>query len=138
MGLVIDTSALVALERAEIGWDDALSRLGDEPVALPAIVYAELLVGVHLAGSPVRARERRAKIAALATRVPIVEFDAEVAERWADLFADLRRKGRLIPANDLAVAATARRLEFGVLVGPRDEAHFRTVPNLRVVLLSRR
>lgn len=97
MGLVIDTSALVALERAEIGWDDALSRLGDEPVALPAIVYAELLVGVHLAGSPVRARERRAKIAALATRVPIVEFDAEVAERWADRFADLRRKGRLIP-----------------------------------------
>jgi len=54
---------------------------------LPAIVYAELLVGVHLAESP-------------------------------------------------PVAATALHLNFGVLVGPRDEAHFREVPGLRVELLT--
>jgi predicted nucleic acid-binding protein len=40
----------------------------------------------------------------------------------------------LIPANDLAVAATALHLEYGVLVGPEDEAHFRRVDGLRVVV----
>jgi len=44
--------------------------------------------------------------------------------------------GQLIPANDLVVAATAQFLEFGVLVGPRDEAHFRAVPGLRVQALA--
>lgn len=138
MGLVIDTSALVALERAAAGWEAALSALGDEPTALPAIVYAELLVGVHLAGTPARAASRRAKIDALVSRVPIVAFGPEVAERWADLFVALQRSGRLIPANDLAVAATALHQGFGVLVGPTDEAHFREVPGIRVELLGLR
>ena len=37
-----------------------------------------------------------------------------------------------MPANDLAVAATALHVGFGVLVGVRDEAHFRRVPGLQV------
>lgn len=134
-GLVIDTSALVALERGAARWEEILSADGDEPAALPAIVYAELLAGVHLADDPARAARRRAKIDRLAARIPIVEFGPEIAERWAELFATLSRRGRLIPANDLAVAATAMHLGFGVMVGPRDDAHFRAVPELRVVVL---
>ena len=68
--------------------------------------------------------------------MPIVEFGAELAEPWATPFVALSRKGRLIPANDLAVAATAVHLGFGVLVGPDDEAHFRAVPHLRVQALT--
>jgi tRNA(fMet)-specific endonuclease VapC len=132
VGLIVDTSALVALERSGTGWEEALSSIADEPAALPAIVYAELLVGAQLAESPARAASRRSKIDALVSSVEIVAFGAEVAERWAELFAALSRAGRLIPANDLAVAATALHLGFGVLVGPRDEAHFRAVPGLRV------
>jgi hypothetical protein len=41
-----------------------------------------------------------------------------------------RDRGQLIPSNDLAVTVTARYLEFGVLVGPGDEPHFRRVPRL--------
>ena len=54
------------------------------------------------------------------------------AEELARLFAALSRHGRLIPANDLTVAATAKHLAYGVLVGPADERHFKTVENLRV------
>ena len=131
MGLVIDTSALVAVERAD-AWDEALADLAEEPVVLPAIVYAELLAGVLLADTPALAASRRSKIAALVSRVPVVEFGREAAERWAELFAVLTRQGGLIPANDLAVAATSLHLGLGVLVGSRDEAHFRRVPGLRV------
>lgn len=135
MGLVIDTSALAAIERASASWDDALASLGEEPAALPAIVCAELLVGVHLAEGTARAESRRARIRALLSRLPVVEFTVAIAEQWAELFATLSRRGHLIPANDLAVAATARHLGFGVVVGPRDEGHFRAVPGLRVEVL---
>jgi len=128
--------ALVAVERSSASWDQAISSVGGEPVALPAIVYAELLVGVRLADTPSRATSRRAKIDALLTRVPIVPFGPEIADRWADLFATLTREGRLIPANDLAVAATALHLGYGVIVGPQDEAHFRRVRGLRVEALT--
>ncbi len=132
---MIDTSALVALERAVAGWEGALASLGDEPAAIPAIVCAELLAGVHLAQSPARAASRRAKIQAVIAKVPVVDFGLAIAERWAELFGALSRRGRLIPANDLAVAATALHLGFGVVVGPADEAHFRAVPDLRVEVL---
>lgn len=139
MGVVVDTSALVAAERrretssgAPLTWGDLLGRLADESAVLPAAAYAELLVGVHLADSPTRAASRRARIDALTARVPIVDFDAAIARQWARLFADLRRAGEPIPANDLAVAATALHLGFAVLVGPSGEGHFHRVSGLRV------
>jgi tRNA(fMet)-specific endonuclease VapC len=137
VGLVIDTSALVALERMGAGWEEPLARIATEPVAIPAIVYAELLVGVALAGSGKRAAMRRAKIDALVRAAGIVDFDQDIAAQWAELFAELSRQGRLIPSNDLAVAAMARQLGFGVLIGPADESHFRQVPGLRIQLLRR-
>ena len=133
MGLVIDTSALVALERAAATWSEGLP---EEPAVIAAIVYAELLVGVKMADSRRRAAARRAKIDALLSMIPIVDFGPAEAERWADLYGRLSRAGELIPANDLVVAATALELEYGVLVGPTDEAHFRRVPNLRLVVLG--
>jgi predicted nucleic acid-binding protein len=136
MGLVVDTSALVVVERSPAGWDDMVPAFVNETTVLPAIVYAELLVGVHLAKTPSAAARRRSKVDALIARVPIVEFGPEIARHWADLFAILHREGRLIPANDLAVAATALHLNFGVLVGPNDETHFRGVPGLRIELLT--
>jgi predicted nucleic acid-binding protein len=135
VGIVIDTSALVAIERGTAEWPAAL---GGEPAVVPAAVYGELLVGAEMAASPARATARRAKIDALLARAPLVDFGAAQAERWAILYASLSRAGQLIPANDLAVAATALELDFSVLVGPPDEAHFRRVPGLRVVALAAR
>lgn len=132
MGLLIDTSALISVERGERRLDDVLSRVGDESVALAAIVCAELLAGVRLADTPARAARRRRKIDALMKRVPVIPFTLETAERWAESFAALQRAGTPIPANDLIVASTALELGYGVLVGPRDEAHFRRVSGLRV------
>lgn len=135
MGLVIDTSALVTLERAGSRWEHLVSAFAAEPLAMPAIVYAEILVGVFLADSAERAARRRTRLDALADLVPIVEFDRQVAAVWADLFATLLRAGTMIPANDMAVAATALHLDYGVCVGPADERHFHSVPGLRVETL---
>lgn len=136
MGLVVDTSTLVALERVQDDWETALESVSNEPCALPAIVLAELLVGVRMASGARRRQNRQARIDALIAQVPVIDFDNEIAEQWAALFTTLSRAGQMIPANDLAVAATALHLKFGVLVGPADEMHFRRVPKLRVELLQ--
>jgi predicted nucleic acid-binding protein len=134
---VIDTSAVVALERAGTSWESAVpADAGGQEVVLPSIVYAELMSGVHLADTPERGAERRAKIDGLTDRVPIVDLGRDIADRWALLFARLSRSGELIPSNDLVVAATALQLGFGVVVGPADEQHFRRVPELEVLPLS--
>jgi tRNA(fMet)-specific endonuclease VapC len=130
VGLVVDTSALVDAERAGSDVVEALADMG-VPGVIPAIVFAELLVGVQLAGGR-RRRARREKLDALVEVLPIVDFGREASERWAELAASLRRRGQTIPSNDLQVAATALVLRFGVLVGRADEAHFRRVRGLRV------
>ncbi len=136
MGVVVDTSAIVDLERSRGSLADLVGALGAEPAVLPAIVLAELQVGVRLAHTAAQAARRAAQLASLTSRIPIVDFDREVADEWATIFADLRRRGQPIPANDIAVSATARVLDYDVVVGHRDEAHFRLVPGLRVRTLA--
>ena len=99
MGLVVDTSALVELERRGSELSDVLSLLEGTPIALPAIVLAELLVGVRLARTPDFGARRRAKVDALTARVAVVDFDDVIAEHWADLYAELRSVGGLISAT---------------------------------------
>jgi predicted nucleic acid-binding protein len=133
VGLVVDTSALVDLERAAS--PGALLAGLTDPLVMPAIVLAELLVGVYLAPAPPQAAERQAQVDALRNRAPVVDFGPAIAARWASLVVTLRRSGEAIPANDLCVAATALTLGWDVLVGRRDERHFRRVPGLGVQTL---
>ena len=104
--------------------------------ALPAIVWAEALVGVRLAADASRAARRLARLEAIRKVTGIEDFTPVVAEHYADIFTELSKAGTLIPQNDIAVAATARTLAFGVLVGPSDEAHFRKVEGLQVRVLK--
>jgi predicted nucleic acid-binding protein len=135
MGLILDTSALVAWERA-LNAGQSVALDDDEEVLLPAVVWAEALAGVRLADSAARAARRMARLEALRRAMGIEPFTAETAEHHADIFAELTQSGTMIPQNDIAVAATARCFGFGVLVGPRDEAHFRRIPGLEVRALG--
>lgn len=135
MGLILDTSALVALERSFTS-PPRLSLHPAETYAMPAIVWAEALVGVRLAADASRAARRLARLEAIRRVTGIEDFTPLIAEHYADIFTELSKLGQLIPQNDMAVAATARSLGFAVLVGPNDEAHFRSVPGLEVAVLA--
>ena len=135
MGLVLDTSALVELERL-LPQEPVRDLPWDEELILPAIVWAEALTGVRLADTPLRAAQRRARLETLRARLSIEAFSAEIAEHYADIFAELMLSGQMIPQNDIAVAATARAVGFGVLAGPQNEKHFRRVPGLTTRVLD--
>jgi len=121
MGLIIDTSALVEIERRGGHFREVVGAYGEEGVALPAIVWAELLVGVRLGRDANAVARRRAKLEQLRLHVPIIDFDARIAEHYADIFSECSGNGLMIPQNDIAVAATARCLNHKVLVGGHDE-----------------
>lgn len=135
MGMIVDTSAIVALEHA---WSDGrkLPLDEDEGLRMPAIVWAEALVGVRRADSAKRASNRLAVLEKLRDIIGVEPFTADTAEHYADIYAELAAEGLMIPQNDISVAATARSLGFGVLVGPKDEAHFRRVRGLEVRVLE--
>ena len=78
----------------------------------------------------------RARLEIIRQRSAFQSFSPEIAEHYADIFAELSASGRKVPQNDLAVAATARFLKTGLLVGPGDEDHFRKVPGLGVIVLD--
>lgn len=135
MGLVIDTSALMEQERLGLAAQEVIAV--EEAVVLPAVVWAEALLATRLADTPGRAARWRARLERVRLVVPIEPFTPEIAEHYADIFFELAGAGLAIPQNDLAVAATARALGFGVLVGASGEAHFWKISNLRVVRLRR-
>jgi predicted nucleic acid-binding protein len=108
----------------------------DEPIALPAVVWAEALIGVRMADTAIRAAQRRSRLEALRRMLEMQPFTSDIAEHYTDIYAELAQAGAMIPQNDIAVAATARSLRFGVLVGPKDEVHFRKVAGLDVRVLT--
>jgi len=135
MGLMLDTSALVALERSALT-ENRFSLESSEVYALPVIVWAEAMAGVRMAKDATRAARRLARMEAIRRITGIIDFNPIVAEHYADIFHELSQKGKLIPSNDISVAATARAHGFGVLVGPKDEAHFRRIQDLEVRVLG--
>ena len=135
MAIVLDTSALIELERS-LHREEPPVSFGDEAAVIPAIVWAEALIGARLAGSAQRAARRRAQLEAIRLQTEIEAFTPEIAEHYADIYAELSQTGSLIPQNDIAVAATCRSLGCGVLVGPKDEEHFRRVHALEVHVIS--
>ena len=135
MGFVLDTSALIELER-DLHTGQTAKLPWDEETVLPAVVWAEALIGVRMAKSAVRASRRRAHLEAIRLQTGIEPFTAATAEHYADIYAELSAQGALIPQNDMAVAATARELQFGILVGPNDEAHFRRVRGVPIEVIG--
>ena len=78
----------------------------DDDVAIAAVTAAELLVGVELANGGHRPA-RDAFVAGVLARVPVEDYDLEVARAHAQLLAHVRRSGRPRGAHDLVIAATA-------------------------------
>lgn len=132
MGILIDTSALIAVERSQEAPAALFASVGDQPAYLASISAAELLHGVHRAESALR-RERRGRfVEAVFSLLPVLPFDLEVARTHARLWADLSRQGQQIGAHDLLIAATALFHGLDLLAGNARE--FERVDGLGLVL----
>jgi predicted nucleic acid-binding protein len=130
MGILIDSSVLVAAGRGDVDLDAVLARHRDEPVAMAAITASELLHGVHRLKGARRARTE-AVVERLLSRLPAIPFDLSVARVHATLSAELRTRGTPVGAHDLQIAATAVLLDYQVAT--RDLRSFPRIRGLRVL-----
>ncbi|MFN8025192.1 MAG: PIN domain-containing protein [Acidimicrobiia bacterium] len=125
--LLLDTTFLIDAERSGTGVDRAIGD--DDDVAIAAVTIAELRVGTLLA-SRARKPARHAYIEEVIAAVPVLAYDAGVAEIHAELLAEVRKQGRPRGAHDLIIAATAKT--FGRTIVSADRTAFEGLSGIEV------
>jgi tRNA(fMet)-specific endonuclease VapC len=121
---LLDTNPVIAIFAEDPG---ILFRIAEaEEVFVPSIVLGELYFGAYKSA---RVTENVARVAEFAAGNRIVECDASTARNFGQIKDDLRRKGRMIPENDIWIAALARQHDLTLV--SRD-AHFHEVEGLVV------
>ncbi len=114
MGLILDTSVLIAVERGTLDPDRLAHGREDTDVGMSAITVAELLHGVHRADSEARRLRREAYVERLIASLMVFPFDLTTARIYSRLWAGLARKGVSLGAHDLMIGATALALGYSV------------------------
>jgi len=134
LGLVADSSVLVAAERENLTTPEVIRRLekaiGDVPLVISALTVAELGHGIYRADTAARAQQRRRFLDDLKRRVLIHPVTAATAEIIARVGGEQSRKGVTVPLADLIIGACA--LELGYALGARNLKHFQLIPGLDV------
>jgi tRNA(fMet)-specific endonuclease VapC len=131
MGLILDTSVLIADERGKLDLPRFLAHLASPRPLIAAITASELLHGVERAQDPARRARRHQHVEQILASVFVQPFDLVEARCHARLWADLETRGVMIGTHDLQIAATA--LASGHEVGTLNIAEFQRVPGLTVV-----
>ena len=128
--LMLDTSAYVAFKR---GHPQAIVAVREaRTILLPTTVLGELLAGFEAGNRHKKNREELRQFRQ-SSRVRLVACAEETAERYALIYAYLRRNGRPIPTNDLWIAASS--MEYGARLLTAD-SHFLNLPQIVVTSLT--
>jgi tRNA(fMet)-specific endonuclease VapC len=123
--LLFDTTFLIDAERTGDDLDEVVDD--DDDVAIAAVTIAELRVGALLATRK-RRSVRGAYVDDIVATIPVLAYDAEVAEAHAELLVVVRSQGKSRGAHDLIIAATARA--FDRVVVSADFTAFRDLPGV--------
>jgi predicted nucleic acid-binding protein len=131
MGVILDTSVLIAAERRTLSMHRLLDDEAVDGVGIAAITVSELLQGsLRTARADLRMR-RAAFVDAITSQIPVLPFGTVEARRHADLWVHLLGQGAMIGLHDLLIAATA--LANGHAVATLDTKDFQRIPGLRLV-----
>jgi len=125
--IILDTNFYVAFKRGDKKAVETIQRA--ELLAVNAVVVGELLAGFRCGN---RQRQNRDELEAFldSPRVEFLPVEEETAEFYAQIFAELKLRGRPIPTNDLWVAASA--MQHGLALATYDD-HFSSVSGLLLV-----
>ena len=131
MGIILDSSILIAAERKRLDLPRLLLAHPNEWFFITVITASELLHGCARAGDP-RIRERRTHfVEDVLQDYPVLPFNLAEAREHALLWADLEVKGTLIGERDLLIAAIAKAAGHSLATLNRNE--FERVPGLSLL-----
>lgn len=130
MGVIFDSSEIIALERNRADAEALIVGRENEPFGISVVTVAELLHGVERADTEGRRVRRQAFVEKVLEFFPVFPFDTSAARIYARLWAALVRKGQAVGAHDLIIAATAVCLDFAVVTHNRRD--FERIEGLRL------
>jgi len=122
----LDTNACIQIIRGRC--EPLHSRLAQGPwqdLSLSSIVWAELLVGARLSSRGFELE--RTKLNPF-LQLPVLPFDQNAAEHYAEIRAHLQGLGQLIGERDLMIAAITRA--HGLTLVTHNIREFSRVPGL--------
>ena len=93
MGVIFDTSVLIAIERSSMNIERLVEGREDEPFGISTITVSELLHGVHRADSENRRLKREAYVEKIIETFPIYSLDLSAARIYARIWANLAKRG---------------------------------------------
>jgi tRNA(fMet)-specific endonuclease VapC len=127
MNVALDTNAYTDLVR---GLEMRVRQVNEaERVCLPFVVLAELRAGFAV-GSKGAENEGILQLFLRSPKVTVLYPDANTVSSYAQIYKQLRLAGKMIPANDLWVAAIAVQHNLMLLT---SDAHFDHVAGLNPV-----
>ena|SRR5258708_38550984 len=128
MGLILDSSVLIAVERQGKNARQVLAALSEKldetEIGISVITLIEIAHGAARADTA----ERKAK-----REKPVFPVTVSVALRTGQLDGENQAKGLRLPLPDLLIGVTALDLGYGV--GAANLRHFRQVAGLKVIEL---
>jgi predicted nucleic acid-binding protein len=127
MGLIIDTSVLIATERGDLDYKEWWS---DISVYISCITITELLIGVHRANTEARRIKRAAFVEHIVAGIMNLPFDEEAARIYAQISASLFVQNITLGVHDMLIGATA--ISNGHKVLTMNEKDFKRIPGLEV------
>ena len=123
---LLDTNIVIALFSGD---PKVLKKLRSaREVFIPSIAVGELCYGAWKSSKP---RHNLHIIHEFSAANTVLSVDADTAEAYGQLKAALKAKGRIMPENDLWIAALARH--YGLTLVSRDK-HFYDVEGFSLVV----
>jgi len=118
MGLILDSSVLVAAERQGKNARQMLSTISaktsETEIGISVVTLIELAHGAARADAPDRKAKRRQFIQELQVALPIHLVTAAVAVRAGEIDGENQARGVRLPLSDLLIGVTALELSYGV------------------------
>ena len=87
-----------------------------------SVILGEIVLGILLLPRGRKHAQLERWFEAVSDRIDCLAWDAAIGRRWAQLVADLRKKGQMLPLLDSMIAATA--LAHGLTVATHNVRDF--------------
>lgn len=137
MGLILDSSVLIAGERRREGVRDILERvrekLSETESALSAVTVVELTHGIYRAKTDEDRQRREHFVEELLHSLIVHPVTLEIAQLAGRIEGQQASQGISIAFPDLLIGVTA--LHLGFSVATLNIRHFQSIPDLSVVQL---
>lgn len=121
---ILDSNIVIDIFRNDQATINQVSQLGQ--IYIPVIVLGELHYGANKSN---QTPKRTLEIEQLKRRVNLLEVTEKTAKYYGEIKNKLREKGRLIPENDIWIAAIAMETKLPLL---SNDKHFQEVDGITI------